>query len=90
MLVSTKGIGDLEVPLLSTKYIADCTTGAMVDCDAFSNMLNPTCWGMCTYTAPLPTGVVQQPDAKVISFMGLSATTTLLLAGGLALILLVK
>lgn len=42
---------------LGTDYRIDCSTGLTIDCDAFSNFFNQTCWGLCSAQS-LPAGVV--------------------------------
>jgi len=41
---------------LGTDYRIDCNTGLTIDCDAWSNLFNGTCWGMCSASS-LPAGV---------------------------------
>lgn len=44
MIPSTlRGLG-----ALGTDYRVDCTSGLTIDCDAWSNIFNQTCWGMCS------------------------------------------
>src|SRR5215469_11543362 len=40
---------------LGTDYRIDCNSGLTIDCDAWGNLLNPTCWGICS-ASQLPAG----------------------------------
>jgi hypothetical protein len=53
-VINSMGLGNVG---LGTDYRIDCSTGLTIDCDAWSNFFNKTCWGVCSASS-LPAGVV--------------------------------
>jgi hypothetical protein len=47
---------------LGTDWRIDCNDGKTIDCDAWSNLFNRTCWGICS-ASTLPSGTVPPGQA---------------------------